>query len=94
MAAKSGQKRHDRLAILLEDAANKHGSRAALARALDIHATEIRDLINSRRFVTMRQALAMEDVLGIGARTLLIEAATAKIDEALARGQRSDREAA
>lgn len=78
---------HARLAILLEDAVREYGSRAALARALDMHTTEIRDLLGperpGKRFVTMVQAISIERVLGVSARELLIEAAIARIDEEL-----------
>jgi plasmid maintenance system antidote protein VapI len=76
---------HARLAVLLQDAAAQRGSQVALARDLDLSPAEIGDLIHSRRFVTMRQALRIEAVLGVKARELLIEAATAKIDEQLAK---------
>lgn len=76
---------HARLAILLEEAARECVSRAALARKLELHATEVRDLINSRRFVTMRQALAIQKHLRVSARALLIEAAINRIDEELAK---------
>jgi plasmid maintenance system antidote protein VapI len=79
---------------LLEDAAQQRGSRAALARDLGLDAREVARLINSERFVTMRQALAIEKVLGLRAEGLFYEASRLKIDEALVRGQRSDREAA
>jgi plasmid maintenance system antidote protein VapI len=74
---------HTRLAILLQNAAASRGSQAALARELGLNAPEISDLINSKRFVTLHQALRIERVLGVEARALLVEAATAKIDEAL-----------
>lgn len=74
---------HKRLSGLLEDAANKRGSRVALARALGFSPTSVSDLINGERFVTMRQAIRIEEVLGVPARALLIEAAIARIDEDL-----------
>ncbi len=76
---------HARLAILLQEAAATHGGQSALARLLGLTATEINNLINSRRFVTMRQALRISEVLGVDARSLLIEAATNRIDEELAK---------
>lgn len=75
---------HARLATLLQGAANQRGGKAALARELGISATGIGDLINKRRFVTMKLALKIEEVLGVSARELLIEAAIIRIDEALA----------
>lgn len=76
---------HARLSALLEDQATKLGGRKAVAGLLGIAPTEVSDLINGRRFVTMRQALRIENVLGVSARDLLIESAIAKIDEDLAK---------
>jgi plasmid maintenance system antidote protein VapI len=78
---------HARLAALLEDAAVKRGSATALANALGMNQKEVSRLINGKRFLTMRQALRIEEVLGVSARELLIEAATARIDEALAKAR-------
>jgi plasmid maintenance system antidote protein VapI len=78
---------HARLSILLQDAANQRGGKAALARELGISATGLGDLINSNRFVTMRIALRIEALLGVSARALLIEAATIRIDEDLAKAR-------
>lgn len=75
---------HARLAILLQEESQRRGSRKALAADLGLTGAEISDLINSKRFISMRQALSMEAVLNVSARDLLIEAAIARIDEALA----------
>ncbi|HET6606720.1 MAG TPA: helix-turn-helix domain-containing protein [Rhodopila sp.] len=76
---------HARLAILLQEAAQKRGSQAALARDLELTKAAVSDLINSKRFVTVNQALRIEEVLGVSARELLIEACVAKVDEELER---------
>ena len=78
---------HDRLSNLLLDAAQKHGSRAALARALELDRSQIGALINGKRYVTITQALKIEKVLGVSARELLIEAATSRIDEELSKAR-------
>lgn len=75
------------LAELLDAAATKAGSAAALARQIGITRAEISDLILGKRLVTTRQALRIEAVLGVSARDLLIEACIAKIDDALARAR-------
>lgn len=74
---------HQRLSQLLEEASGKYGSRRKLAKELLISTSALGYLITGTRFVTMHQALRIEAVLGVSARELLIEAATAKIDEAL-----------
>jgi DNA-binding transcriptional regulator YdaS (Cro superfamily) len=68
-----------RLAMLLLDAADKRGGQSSLARDLGMRTSEISALIHDRRYVTRRQAMAIEDLLGASARELLIEAAIAKI---------------
>jgi hypothetical protein len=78
---------HPRLAALLNDAVPKYGSISALARALGWDPKEVRDLIGGKRFISMSQALDVEALLGVPARDLLIEAATAKIDEGLAKAR-------
>jgi plasmid maintenance system antidote protein VapI len=78
---------HQRLAALLREAATTRGGIRALAVDLDLDRRGIRDLINGDRFITMRQALRIEEVLGVSARDLLIEAAIAKIDEELAKAR-------
>lgn len=80
---------HARLAILLQAAAQERGSQAALSRDLDLDQKEVGNLINGKRFVTVRQALRIEAVLGVSARDLLIEACTARVDEMLARARKS-----
>lgn len=75
---------HARLAILLQDAATARGGQAALARDLDLDAKEVGNLINGKRFITMRQALRVEAVLGERAEELLYESCRKKVDEALA----------
>jgi plasmid maintenance system antidote protein VapI len=79
---------HIRLAAALVEAIAQYGCQAALARHLGISPSELSDLINSKRFVTMRQALRIEAKLGIPARELLIEAYTAKVDEDLAKARK------
>jgi plasmid maintenance system antidote protein VapI len=85
--AKKGEALYTRLANLLQDATKKRGGQAALARELGLSTSEISDLIHNKRFVTLRQALAIEGVLGAPARELLIDAAIAKIDEDLTRAR-------
>jgi hypothetical protein len=46
-------------------------------------------LINGKRHVTIRQALAVERLLGVPARGILMEAAAARIDEVLAKARDS-----
>jgi hypothetical protein len=76
---------HTRLSVLLADAATQRGSQAALASDLGLGASELNALINGKRHVTIRQAIAIEDLLGVPARGILLEAAIARIDQALGR---------
>jgi hypothetical protein len=76
---------HARLIILLLAAADVRGGQAALARELDLDPVELSNIINGQRFVTTRQAIHIEAVLGVSARQMLIEAAMLKVDYALAR---------
>lgn len=72
---------HARLAALLQDAAQKRGGQAALARDLDLDPKEVSNLIRAKRFVTKVQAVKIENLLGISARELWLEAAAAEFDE-------------
>jgi len=78
---------HPRLAIILSAGADERGGQAVLARDLGLDPKEVSDLINGRRFVTLRQALRIESVLGVSARELLVEACIARVDEELARAR-------
>jgi plasmid maintenance system antidote protein VapI len=78
---------HPRIRELLKDAVQQHGSLSALARALGWDPKALRDLIRGKRFVSVRQALDVQALLGVPARDLLIEAAIAKIDEELAKAK-------
>jgi DNA-binding transcriptional regulator YdaS (Cro superfamily) len=76
---------HQRLAALLHDAAEVRHGIAALSRELGIHPAQLSYLIHGRRFVSVDQALAIERVLGVSARELLIEACVARVHEELAK---------
>jgi plasmid maintenance system antidote protein VapI len=77
------------LATLLLAAAAQRGGQAELARALGIGEARLSDLINEKRHVTIRQAIAVERVLGVSARGILMEAAAARVDEMLAKARDS-----
>lgn len=74
---------HPRLAAILQDATTRYGDRESLAKALRINSARISNLINGRRFITMPEALKVEKLLGFDARSILVEAATLRIDEEL-----------
>jgi plasmid maintenance system antidote protein VapI len=76
---------HARLAALLQDAAQARHGVAALARELGINASQLSYLIHGRRFVSVEQAIAIERVLGVSARELLVEACVSRVDEELAK---------
>lgn len=78
---------HTRLVALLLDAAAQRGGQAQLAKALGIHETQLSNLINEKRHVTIRQALAIEDLLGVSGEQLWDEACIAKGRQAFAKAR-------
>jgi plasmid maintenance system antidote protein VapI len=79
---------HVRLAILLQEAAAERGGQAALARALGFDPKEVSNLIHGRRFVTVKQALKIEALLGVSAEELWVESCVARGHAAFAKAKK------